>query len=114
MFFRWLRLDKLVRAHQTFCVKTSAITYLVSSIVRFKTYDGKIDLIQAIFSLPIILKSLYIFSNLSVFFCKASSEHFVSGIATLTSFLTIALDLFLPNSGFNSLYRLNTASSKLK
>ncbi len=32
----------------------SAITYLVSSIIRFKMYDGKIDLIQAIFSLPIV------------------------------------------------------------
>src|SRR5436190_20472205 len=114
MFFRWPRLDKLVRAHQTFCFKTSAITYLVSSVVRFKINDGGIDLIRAIFSLPMVLKSLYTFSDLSVLFRKASSEHFVSGIATLTSFLTIASDPSLPNSGFNSLYRLITASPKLK
>ena len=42
-----------VRARQILCVKISAITYLVSSLVIFKTYDGGIDLIRAILSLPI-------------------------------------------------------------
>ena len=65
---------------------------------RFKTYDGGIDLIRTIFSLPMLLKSLYIFSDLSVLFRKASSEHFVSGIASLTSFLTNASDPSLPYS----------------
>ena len=102
------------RARQPLCVKISAITYLVSSMVRFKMYDGGIDLIRAIFSLPMLLKSLYIFLDLSVLFRKASSEHFVLGIAPLTSFLTNASDLSLPYSGFNSLYHLNTASSKSK
>ena len=69
-----------VRACQTLCVKISAITYLVSSLVIFKTYDEGIDLIRAILSLPMVLKSLYIFLDLSVLFRKASSEHFVLGI----------------------------------
>jgi hypothetical protein len=43
-----------VRARQTLCVKISAITYLVSSLVIFKTYDGGIDLIRAILSLSIV------------------------------------------------------------
>ena len=72
------------QAHQTLCVKISAITYLVSSAVRFKMNDGGIDLIRAIFSLPMLLKSLYIFSDLSVLFRKVSSEQFVSGIGNIS------------------------------